>query len=356
MKASVFIALLTFSSITLFAQNKNTWISFYNQDSTLVGFKDYNGDVKIEPKFTMVTTALKFENIIAVMEENNQKWKSYYLTKLGKVVGIDSIHFFDNTPDCENEGFIRFRDSKTDKVGLFDKNGNNAIPAAYNEMSIVRNGMIVALKDAKKIAIENGEHFRYKGGKNSLLDTQNTVLIADFKEYENINFYSLEKTNKPSDDKIRKSFKAKENLYYTFVDFELEFKKWLTNDLLVNLTTEKLIDASLKTITWESKDGWETTNTTKYITDNFVVLKKGLEEFTLPKCDYHVSTNGLNQFIYQGNEFEKYYDTCGQAKEWQFPVLSLIINHSYKIDLKQNTFEFLRTDEGYKLISVTIRN
>ena len=351
-----FILFLALNTTNVSAQSNDTWFSFYNADSTLVGFKDINGIIKIDPKFSGPTIAKKFEHIIAVAEESNGQWKSYYLTKTGKKVGAASLHYFDNGVDCEMEGFIRFRDNKTDKVGLFDKDGKIAIPAEYNWLSQVKNGMLTGLKDGKKKSFENGEHYTWVGGNEMLIDTQNTILVNDFKTEKYLNFFSIQKTEKPSTDKTRTSFKAKENVYYTFVDYELEFKQWLTNDLLVNLTPEKLINASFETITWESKDGWATTNKAKYISDNFAILKKGLLDFTKPKSDYFISVGSLNQFMYEGDEFEKYYNTCGEANEWKYPALSLNINHIYGKILKQDNFEFLRTDDGYKLISVTIRN
>jgi len=101
-------------------RNGSYWISFWNEDSELLGFKDHNGKIKIEPKFTGFTTAKKFDRIIAVMEENNGCIETYYLTKSGKKVGKDQIYIFDNGPDCESDGFIRFRDKETDKVGMFN--------------------------------------------------------------------------------------------------------------------------------------------------------------------------------------------------------------------------------------------
>ncbi|MHC0443614.1 WG repeat-containing protein, partial [Flavobacterium sp. 3-210] len=83
--------------------------------------------------------------------------KSYYLTKQGKIVGRDSLYVFDNGPDCENEGFIRFTNHKTDKMGIFNSEGKIVIPAQYSALTKVRNGLIVVLKDAEKQ--QDGEHF-----------------------------------------------------------------------------------------------------------------------------------------------------------------------------------------------------
>lgn len=147
----LFILLTTNPCMNLLAQSNKLWTAFYNKDTTAVGYKDQNGIVKIEPKFTVYSHATYFKNIIAVVEETQEgKWKSYYLTKEGKVVGQDSLHVFDNGLDCETEDFIRFKDNKNDKTGLFDKNGAIAVPAIYNELSRVNNGMIIALIGAEK--------------------------------------------------------------------------------------------------------------------------------------------------------------------------------------------------------------
>jgi len=127
MKHYLLTFLLTTLSMTLFGQHNDTWTSFWNKDTSLIGFKDKNGNIKIEPKFMRFTTANKFDDIIAVTEEVevNEKWESYYITKAGRIVGRDSIHTCDNGADCESEGFIRFRDYKTDKAGMFNKGHRN---------------------------------------------------------------------------------------------------------------------------------------------------------------------------------------------------------------------------------------
>lgn len=88
------IILLTFIILnsSSYSQSSDVWTSFPNKDTTLIGFKDKNGTIKIAPKFTGFTIAGKFENIIAVSEDENGKWKSYYLTKQGKIVGRDSLY------------------------------------------------------------------------------------------------------------------------------------------------------------------------------------------------------------------------------------------------------------------------
>ncbi|MBZ4041729.1 WG repeat-containing protein [Flavobacterium hibisci] len=348
------IILLTFIILysSSYSQNSNIWTSFTNKDTTLIGFKDKNGLIKIEPKFTGFTTARKFENIIAVTEEFNNGWKSYYLTKTGKIVGRDSLYVFDNSPDCENEGFIRFRDPKTDKMGILDGEGKIVIPADYSNLTKIRNGMIIALKDAVKE--QDGEHFFWKGGKEFLIDINNKILVQDFTYNENLNFYSVEKSKEPSKDETRDSFLGVDGLYYSFINYEKEFKYWLKNTLLSDLSKANLEKHSFDKITyWKEHDGWISEPKTKFINQNFTYLKLKLQELKNPKTDYFVSTNGLNQFIFESSEYEIYFNNCHESKDWLYPVKSIIINPKNKADFKQDHFEFLRTENGYKLISVS---
>lgn len=213
MKILTLTFLLTLLKFFVFGQNNNTWTAFWNKDTSLIGYKDKNGEVKIEPKFQSgFTSANKFDDIVAVAEEVNQHWTFYYLTKSGRIAGRDSLYIFDNGSDCESEGFIRFRDKKTDKAGMFNRNGEVVIPAEYNDMTRVRNGLIVALKGATKKLWEGGEHYSWIGGKEILIDTANRILIDSF--------FSLLISLQPNTDPIRQNFKAINGKYYSFVDFD----------------------------------------------------------------------------------------------------------------------------------------
>lgn len=348
------IILLTFIILnsSSYSQNSNVWTSFPNKDTTLIGFKDKNGLIKIEPKFTGFTTARKFENIIAVTEEFNNGWKSYYLTKTGKIVGRDSLYVFDNSPDCENEGFIRFRDPKTDKMGVFDSQGKIVIPADYSNLTKARNGMIIALKDAVKE--QDGEHFFWKGGKEFLIDINNKVLIENFSFNDDLNFYSLKKSKEPTKNETRDNFLGVDGQYYSFINYDKEFKYWLKNTLLSDLSKTNLEKHSFDKITyWKEPDGWISESKTKFINQNFTYLKLKLEELKNPKTDYFVSTDGLNQFIFESSEYEIYFNNCNESKDWMYPTMDVIINPKNKADFKQDHFEFLRTGNGYKLINIS---
>lgn len=354
MKKIIILSIFFILNCSVFAQSNDIWLAFYDKDTTLTGFKDKGGNIKIEPKFTGFTIARKFENIIAVTEEENGKWKSYYLTKTGKIAGRDSLYVFDNGPDCENEGYIRFKDYKTDKMGIFNGEGKIIIPAIYSDLTKVRNGMIIVLKDAEKEA--SGEHFFWKGGKEFLIDLNNKILIENFSYNDDLNFNSLEKSTTPSKDEIRDNFLGVDGLYYSFINYDKEFKYWLKNTLLKDLSKPNLEKHSFDKITyWKEPNGWVSQSKTKFINQNYTYLKLKLQELNNSKTDYFVSSDGLNQFIFESHEYDMYFNNCNESKDWIYPVKNVVINPKNKSDSGQDHIQFLRTESGYKLISVSDR-
>ncbi|PBJ13310.1 hypothetical protein [Flavobacterium sp. ACN6] len=359
MKKIIILYIFLFSC-TVFAQSNDIWNAFWNKDTTKIGFKDKNGVIKIEPKFTGFTIARKFENIIAVTNEKNNDWESYYLTKTGKIIGRDSLYVFDNGPDCENEGFIRFRDPKTDKMGMFNGDGKIAIPAEYSNLTKVKNGMFIGLKDAKKEM--DGEHFFWKGGKEFLIDINNKILVENFK-YNNdyhLNYFSVEKAAKPSKDETRESFRGIDEQYYSFINFEKEFRSWLKNNLLSDLAKDNLLKHFYQKISYSTpyRNGRSlsfTETKTKFINKNYKLIKKKLLELTTANCDYSIFIEGLNPYNYAENEFSIYFNNCNEAKDWKYPVMDIVISPKNKTERGQDHLEFLRTENGYKLISVSLR-
>jgi hypothetical protein len=346
---------LSLSSIILLGQSKDSWTSFWNKDTTLIGYKNKDGTVKIEPKFVGVTIAKEFDDIIAVTEAINDSSASYYLTKTGRIVGRDSLYIFDNGADCESEGYIRFHDGKTDKVGMFNKNGDIVVPAEYNALSNIRNGMIIALKGAEKK--QRGEHFSWKGGEVLLIDSINRTLITNFKFYYNLNFFSVIISDHPTKDSIRQTFQGVNGQYYSFIDFDKEFWQWLKTSLLRDLTKKALLSSSFQKITvWKEPEGWIGEEKGYFIEKNFELLNTKLLELNSSKCDYSIFAEGLNPFIFESEEYKEYFNNCAASKDWLYPVKNVVITYKNKRDLKQNSFEFLRTEIGYKLISVTIQN
>lgn len=339
------------------AQFSGTWFRFYNPDSTLVGFKNSEGIVKMAPRFEPLSAWGAFENIIVVGENRDGIYRSYYLTKSGREVGRDSVHYFDNGEDYEQEGFIRFRDHKTDKVGLFNRFGDIVVPAVYDGMTRVTNGLITTLSGAEKVISEDGEHHYWNNGKEILIDTNNNVLIEDFSYDGNINFYSLIISKVPHSDVIRKNFKAKNGTYYSFIDYRKEFLTWLKTNLLNDYNKEKLGSAIFTNITYSKPDvGWVSEPKDTYLSQNYELIINKFLQINAADTKYSIFLDALNGFIFDSPDFKTYYDGRNDNKT-KYPVLSLVFNYNDMTpQRKQDHFDFLRTDDGYKMISVTIRH
>ncbi|HOQ43379.1 MAG TPA: WG repeat-containing protein [Smithellaceae bacterium] len=356
----IIICSLLLCSIPLSARADHPWTPFLCEGSGLVGFKDQNGKIRIKPRYTSFTTARKLDKIVAVMEEKKGKSAFYYLTKSGKKVQKGNLYFFDNGPDCESEGFIRFRDRKADKAGLLNSEGEIAIPPVYNDLTNVRNGLVIALMGAKKKFLDADEpsgcnHFIWVDGETVLVDTRNRIIIRHFDSESPLDFFSIQISSEPSNDDRRQSFMGVDGRYYSFINYKKEFQDWLFSNLTENLSIERLLECTYHEIYfWKVPDGWIRESKQQFIKRNFELIRSRLGEIRSKGSDYIVSIGGLNPFIYDSAEFNPYYNNCGEPKEWKYPVMDVIINQKTKSDLIQDHFEFLRTDNGYKLISLTI--
>lgn len=307
--------------------------------------------------FGQDTNTRNFDNIIAVTEEIDGKWKSYYLTKSGKVVGRDSLEFYDNSPVCESEGFICFRDRKTDKAGMFNRNGDIVIPAKYNYISQVHNGMAIGRIGAVMHYMDKAdEHPSWEGGNEQLIDTTDKVLLDDFKYKGNLNFYSVIISDKPNSDTTRVNFKSVDGKNFSFVDFEKEFRVWFKLNLLDNFTKGNLLKVTYREITyWQKPKGWIHEPKESFIDRNYDLIKTKLLQLNSSTCDCFISSEGLNPYIFDSEEFKVYFNNCGESTDWIYPIQNVIRNYRNN-NLSQDSFDFLRTDKGYKLLSLTIRD
>jgi hypothetical protein len=352
------------------AQDTEIWTSFRDKKTDLIGYKDSNQKIKIEPKF-IFTIAKQFKNIIAVMEQIDKKThESYYLLKNGEKIGIDSIYIWDNTPDCESEEKIRFRDKATDKVGFFDKEGKIIIPAIYNEALPFRNNMAVALKNAERVCWSGEkysdknkcEHWSWKGGETFLINDKNEILIENFNYDRNLDWFSLKIMDEEKNELNRESFKGTNEKYYSFVNFEKEFKHWFKSVFLLSTNQSSLAKNCFTEIAFWSNDksDWIKNKTGNCLTKNKAMLIQQINDFRLGNVEYSIRKDALNPYIFNSEKYSKYYDSCGNSKEWQNPVFTALVSNRdekgiLELDYK-NYFEFLKTEDGYKLISLGLKD
>ncbi|MXN93054.1 hypothetical protein GR160_17650 [Flavobacterium sp. Sd200] len=352
---TVITCILALFSGGLFAQDSvDTWTAFDTiaGDLTYTGFKDNRGVVKIPPVFTGRTVARKFDNIICAMEfVSNRYTDPVYITKTGAVIK-DSIYMLDYTFDCESEGHIRYKDPETGNVGMFNGNGKVVVPAIYNDLSRVYNGMMVGLKGAEKETTAGS--FFWKGGKKQLLNTNNKVLVDSLDNSGHLNFYSLKVSNTKGSDSARRYFKGQDGKYYSFTDFEEDLKAWVSNDLLKELTEECLILNTFDTIKYSDfgkEKEWVLEDKNSFINRNFENVKRGLADLGTNPKNYMVTTEIIVKHIFEPESYSEYYNNCNEIKYWQYPVMS-ITTRTGRANADAPRFYFLYTPNGYKLIGV----
>ncbi len=348
--------ILLFASIITSAQENDVWYSFEDNKTQLIGFKDSNANVKIAPKFGLFTRANKFDKIIAVAEPKSNRFESYYLTKTGKKVGVGSMHIYDNGVDCESEGFIRFRDHKTGKVGLFDGDGNVVIPPIYNDVLSVHNKMLFALQGASMR--RDGEHSFFAGGVETLIDTKNNTLIKNFSLDENINLYSIATEDKKHlVSPIRDYFEGEDGTRYSFINYEKEFHYWFESVLKKELESEKIEKHFFDKVSyWDDNFGWILVQKKDLKPELVNNIRIKLKRANSKDEEYQIFLEDLNKFIYESKEFEPFFDNCNDAIKAKYPVMTVVIMGKNKGKEVQDHFEFLRTDDEYKLIGLSIKS
>jgi len=351
------LLILILLSGILFSQDKDVWNSYIDVNTGLYGFKDKTGNIKVEPKYLGFMIADKFLDITAVMEEDNS---SYYLTKSGNHIGKDSVFIFDNGFECESEGYIRFRDPKTQKVGIFNASGKVIIPAEFEVLTKMINGLAIGLKGAHKYYPNNDttdEHWGWDGGTFYLIDSSNNILVNDFPYGSNLDFHSLGIEENPSQDISRESFLGINGKFYTFINNEKLFDNWFHKDFLTHLSKEDIIKNSFPIMILWSEDQWISKNSKDFIVSNYDLIKLKLSEIQNGYEDYFFT---FEEYLIVTEEttstFEKYLDNCGLLKFTQFPAFLVLINHKVEDDISQDSFEFFKTEDGFKLINVEIQD
>ncbi len=351
------LILILLSSI-LFSQDKDLWKSYVDVNTGLYGFKDKDGNIKVVPKYLGFMIAQKFSDITAVMEEDNS---SYYITKSGTHIGKDSVLIFDYGFDCESEGYIRFRDPKTQKVGIFNASGKVIIPAEYEVLTKMINGLAIGLKGANKYYPNNDstdEHWGWEAGTFYLIDSSNNILVKDFRNDFNLDFHSLKIEENPSQDISRESFPGINGKYYTFINIEKLFNSWFHNDFLKHLSKEDILKNSYSTIVhWSEEERWVSKNSKDLIDNNYDLINSKLSELENGYTDYFYT---FEDFLIITDdirsEFDEYIDNCGELKSTQYPIISLIINNRSTNDISQDSFTFFKAENGFKLIGISIQD
>ncbi len=87
-----------------------------------------------------------------------------------------------------------------------------------------------------------------------------------------------------------------------------------------------------------------------FISVNFKVIAGKLQKIR-PVDRGNFITRGL--FYHEGPGFETYYEPSGRRD--RYPIFNVVISGKNEGGSYRNFFEFLRTDQGCRLVSVTLR-
>lgn len=279
--------------------------------------------------------------------------------KNGTKFGRDSLYVFDFLNACESEGFIVFEDRKNDLVGFFNSKGKVPIPAQYNAVSPVRNGVFRALKNAKKKYWDTEghsecNHWSWNGGEDLLVDINNNILINDNKFKRGLNHYSLKVTDEPIDSNIRDNYIGVNGKYYSFVNNIKAFNVFF-EDVLINLDIEQLSRICFNQIAIHGENGWTNHSKEEFIQQygaKFINKLKLLKDKTA-HIEYYSNTDDLSSIPNElANIYENKKDNCGQLIADKYPIIIVVVNHKSKKDklLKQDHYHFIKVNKEYQLI------
>lgn len=362
-------------------QAQDVWVRFYDTTTGLSGYQDLKGTIKIPAKFGDFTRADTFYHIIAVTETVDDTYKKYYLLKDGRKVGQDSVFVFDFTYDCESEEKIIFKDWKKDRVGFLDKNGKAIIPAIYNYASPFRNGIAIARRNAKRKCWEEGgdttncEHLGWEGGETILINEKNEILAdsLDSRDLKNINWYSKRIDDPSVDTSVYASIKGKNGSIYSFVDYDKEFRKWFYNTFLQTLRNKGSLQNLLfdEVTYWSQKHGWTSLDKNVFLKSFPVALTSKRFEPNKMK-EVSIGQGWFNTLIFDKDIYKKYLNSFGEHNKDRFPLYDVKLTYykkrqkpvaedaavevtdGYELDYQEH-FEFLKTENGYRLLKVSLK-
>lgn len=309
--------------------------SFIDETTGLVGYKNGKGEVVAAAQFSDFLYPEQFDNIAIVSKYTDEKPGFCYLTSKGRIIETVNPYFYDNGPDVEYNGFIRFSDKLTDNAGLMNRYGDVVIPPQYSVMSQVHNGFVEALSGAKRVPFDS-EHYYWEGGENILLDTLGNLLIEKYNSGDRyqLDYYSVEITSTPNPDTTRFNYRGVNGKYYSFANNLTEFDKWLKANLLSDFTPDRFRAVISPFVEMNINYGETIIACSDSIMSQYYdKFYQALIRMNDPSCDFFHSLESINESDVS-------------------PTIRIVIT---SINGVQECFNFVRTLHGYRLLSATLR-
>jgi hypothetical protein len=277
------------------------------------------------------------------------------------VFGRDSLWAFDFSYDVESEGFIRFSvgryEDQTKRVGLYDWEGNVRIPANYNWLSIVRNGVLMGFEGGEYHL--DGEYWFTKNDTAVLLDTNGNVLVDDPIEMKKIDRYIdfHSKRIVDQEESGRVNIKMKDGRYLSFLNIRDELIAYLQQANFDDF----LLDSLLLNDNGISKSDFVNNPQRQSYRNKVLTLQNRTEALNMQFGDLPtVYCEG--KVVYQGKEvltgtwlvydflkpFEEYF--ASDAQYGSIPIIEVFF------DWNDYYLTFARPAAGtYKLLAISVR-
>jgi hypothetical protein len=367
------LAALLLAAFSSFAQQPDeVWTRFSEEINgrTRYGYQDAKGHIQVPAKFGEFGTAITFRHIIAVGEANTGA--TYHLLKNGRQVGRDSVYMVDYYYDCENEGKIRFKSRKSNRVGFLDSQGQVAIPAVYNSITQFHNGLALALIGARATCLSGEsdtmrcEHPSWVGGRWVLLDERNKIVIDNLHEQKWkgwLDLYSLKINAAVVNTATTITFRAVNGDRYSFVDYKKEFTHWLYNVFVPAVRTgkaETLASLCFTELAFRPRKGQFDLIERAAFMQQFYgpVSQSGLRAVHRDAKNVAIFTESLDMSILTSQSFQPFLTECGDAFYEKYPAFHVVVTYNSPSgkaeDIYQNDFGFIRTEEGYRLFQVSL--
>ena len=268
---------------------------------------------------------------------------------------------------CDTTKYSRFVDKETGLIGMLDRQGRVIIKPKYNGLSTVNKGVLVALKNANKRSYQTFMHRKFKNlddqecihilwedGKLEVINLEEQIVIENFSYNSYLNLQSIKVDSVKSKETTRQSYKALDGTYYSFTNYKKELVTTLNRLIQDSISTEELKDICFDSVySLETKRSWKPKSREVFVDNNYNVLRSKLEYIRNLDVDELIFETKLNPRLLKGFENSIYVDECNTLKNI-YPVLKLLTKTELNGRIIVDYYDFLRTDDGFKLIRVLL--
>ena len=114
---------------------------------------------------------------------------------------------------------------------------------------------------------------------------------------------------------------------------------------------------------WNSNEKkWESVEKDSFLKNNSKTILKIIKDLRNSKLKFEIHKNptGVMGSPSDNDFYSRYFDSCSNPKTWKYPLFDLVIKHYSKDGerkfLYQDIFAFLKTGNGYRLTSLSLRS